>query len=301
MLDPKFCTLLAALIILLYDYIITFEDEIELVWSKRFSFGTALFVITRYLPFIDMPILLALRKMTNLTIHQCDSTFAATTTFQMIGIAVAELILVLRTIAIWRRNLYIAATLISLFTLSFAFCLYFTVVYTTTSVYTSERDSPCVLISVNKIVFVDFIIIIFMESVVVVLTIIKAVQHAGQTTSSWVFQLYSRGIFYFVLILGVSILNLLLVLLSPPPSKLLFVALQRVFHSVFCNRIIFLLYNQKGMTTPPISSFQGGETGWQFTANLPTLQTVLDLDSFTTLAENYERTIETSSTNSYHV
>ena len=36
-----------------YDYLLTFEDEVAHVWGHSFSRITPLFVITRYLPFLD--------------------------------------------------------------------------------------------------------------------------------------------------------------------------------------------------------------------------------------------------------
>lgn len=37
----------------LYDYAITFVDEVNYVWKQSFSLVTLLFLLSRYLPFFD--------------------------------------------------------------------------------------------------------------------------------------------------------------------------------------------------------------------------------------------------------
>jgi hypothetical protein len=53
----------AFLLFQVYDYMLTFKDEVRLVWPSRWSIGKVLFFLTRYPPFIDMTLVLV-RKLT---------------------------------------------------------------------------------------------------------------------------------------------------------------------------------------------------------------------------------------------
>jgi len=48
----------AAAVLMLYDYSLTFRDEIEYIWKRPWSLIRILFTITRYLPFFDLAITL---------------------------------------------------------------------------------------------------------------------------------------------------------------------------------------------------------------------------------------------------
>lgn len=44
------------LYIQVYDYMLTFEDERTFIWPSKWSIPKTLFLMTRYLPFIDLSI-----------------------------------------------------------------------------------------------------------------------------------------------------------------------------------------------------------------------------------------------------
>ena len=43
-------TLIALAVLLLYEWIITFDEEVELFWRKKRSVATLLFLLNRYIP-----------------------------------------------------------------------------------------------------------------------------------------------------------------------------------------------------------------------------------------------------------
>ena len=40
----------------IYDYMLTFEAERTLIWKERWTFTKFLFLVTRYLPFVDLSV-----------------------------------------------------------------------------------------------------------------------------------------------------------------------------------------------------------------------------------------------------
>ncbi|KAF8509799.1 hypothetical protein JB92DRAFT_478078 [Gautieria morchelliformis] len=45
---------LAAFSMLVYDYALTFDAEVEFVWQRRWSFGKALFIFNRYFGLLSL-------------------------------------------------------------------------------------------------------------------------------------------------------------------------------------------------------------------------------------------------------
>ncbi|KAJ7595376.1 hypothetical protein C8J56DRAFT_922178 [Mycena floridula] len=81
-----------SLSVLVYDSLLTMEAEVRLIWRGKMGFGTLLYVMARYLTFVDVPLVLFCKYSQRTT---------------AIGIAAAETILVLRTWAMWGRNMRI--------------------------------------------------------------------------------------------------------------------------------------------------------------------------------------------------
>jgi hypothetical protein len=42
-----------------YDWLILFDREVEHIWRSDWSVGKILFIVSRYGPFLDMPIVIA--------------------------------------------------------------------------------------------------------------------------------------------------------------------------------------------------------------------------------------------------
>jgi len=44
----------ASIVVPVYDYMFTLDSELLLIWSSRWNLVKALFLLIRYMPFIDM-------------------------------------------------------------------------------------------------------------------------------------------------------------------------------------------------------------------------------------------------------
>ncbi|KAL1944237.1 hypothetical protein VTO73DRAFT_3422 [Trametes versicolor] len=50
------CCDFAAFTLIFYEYLITIDREIDLVWGRRFTGATALFLLNRYLALLKYPV-----------------------------------------------------------------------------------------------------------------------------------------------------------------------------------------------------------------------------------------------------
>jgi len=47
-------TTVAASTVFIWDYMLTFRMELDLVWKSKWTFMKAMYIFQRYLPFVDM-------------------------------------------------------------------------------------------------------------------------------------------------------------------------------------------------------------------------------------------------------
>ncbi|TFK35850.1 hypothetical protein BDQ12DRAFT_265848 [Crucibulum laeve] len=242
--------LLASMMTLLtYDYLCTLDQEINLVWSRPFSIGSVLFFVNRYTPFIDMIMSLYMMSITT-TPKTCERVYSIITWFTTTGLIVSESILILRTIALWkrRRSIIILMSVLALLTIVPG------LIITHLEMKSLEfiplipilRIHGCNLRKASSIIVVSFLLVLVLETIIVVLTIIKAYQHLRRSNSSWVMQLYRDGILFYIYMLVVTLLNVIVPIKAIPNFKTLFSNPQRVLHSILCSRVIFGILSQRG-------------------------------------------------------
>ncbi|KAJ3893932.1 hypothetical protein GG344DRAFT_63358 [Lentinula edodes] len=171
---------------------------IELVWRSPFSLASMMFFVNRYLPFFDRIVSVNsfLPKYSALTYVQSilssnpglDSSSAYFKLKQSLGIVISELILTLRTYAVWERKRSILITLIIL-----------TVVFLVPAIVFTELASTvishggCRMTSASNIIFLAFCLLTIYESILAILIAIQACKHLRQTRSPWVTKLYKDG------------------------------------------------------------------------------------------------------------
>ncbi|EAU82338.2 hypothetical protein CC1G_06648 [Coprinopsis cinerea okayama7 len=98
---PIFQSLAAVgMVLLVYDYLLTFDLEIEFIWKSRWNAVKVLFLLTRYLPFLELLPLINYVFMDGEWWYQCETTYRAIGWMQVIGVICAEV----RIWAVWDRS-----------------------------------------------------------------------------------------------------------------------------------------------------------------------------------------------------
>ncbi|KAJ7584804.1 hypothetical protein C8J56DRAFT_949088 [Mycena floridula] len=236
--------------ILIYDYFCTLDQEIKYVWSRPWGFSTILFLLNRYPPFVDTMLLLS-SKFTQNSITKCHSVTACITWMAFLGIIVSEVILMLRTYAIWRRRsiliLFSSMTVVTIVISGVCIQLYLN----SLKFFVIPHRNGCFSTSTTKIIFIAFVLLAIMESVIAALMLSKAAQHLRQSRSPWVVALYRDGLLFYCFLLFLSVANVISPIVLPLFTSWL-ASPQRVFHSVLSSRILFLIFrNQAEPSTPP--------------------------------------------------
>ncbi|TDL13396.1 hypothetical protein BD410DRAFT_846995 [Rickenella mellea] len=230
------CTTIAAVTVLIWDYLITLPDEVALVWPSSWSISKFLFMLNRYLVFIDSIMLVygavflsgEWRYIAELMywiasgLHKHVSDFSV-----VVGCMAGQCILILRAYAVWGsqfNKLYavIFGTYLCIFAVTLwaaakyiggAYCKHhflsknFPAAQLTISSATGVPAlgmKGCTLFFKNRLAWVDIALIAVIEIVSTGLMIIKAIQHFRVSRSSLMTIIYHDGLLYFAFLLGYS-------------------------------------------------------------------------------------------------
>ncbi|KAH8102197.1 hypothetical protein BXZ70DRAFT_59617 [Cristinia sonorae] len=104
--------------VFIYDYLLTLGREIRYIWPAEWSIVKVLYILTRYLAFADVALALYYHLKPRLSVTDCKRLTMSSSWLLVLGIAVAEVILILRTWAVWNRGRFIGTFLIGFFVLS---------------------------------------------------------------------------------------------------------------------------------------------------------------------------------------
>ncbi|EJT96790.1 hypothetical protein DACRYDRAFT_60032, partial [Dacryopinax primogenitus] len=89
-----------------YDYLLMFPKERRYIWGAKWTPGKILFVLVRYMPFIDLPLWPFDAFLANLPLD-CDVATYITIIGLVIACVLADVVYGLRTWALWSRNRYV--------------------------------------------------------------------------------------------------------------------------------------------------------------------------------------------------
>ncbi|SJL06696.1 uncharacterized protein ARMOST_10038 [Armillaria ostoyae] len=248
-IDLTSASLVASCMLLVYDWACTLDQEADYVWSHPLSFRAMLFFMNRYMPFVDAFISMSLAFTQN-SPEKCVKHFKVVTWFTVAGILLCEVILMLRTWAIWERKRSVMIGFIILILVAAVPSFVFTDLELNSLVY-RKVNTGCSRIHASPIIIGAYLLLLFCETVIAVLMVIKAIQHLRPPYSPWVAKLYRDGLLFYLYLLILSLANVLVPICVPALSNWLATP-QRVFHSIFCTRILLLIMKQGGPPSSPI-------------------------------------------------
>ncbi|KAF5331910.1 hypothetical protein D9611_008896 [Ephemerocybe angulata] len=247
---PKAVSILVSLTLLIFDYFLTLRHEVELVWHRKFTAGTALFLVNRYMPFIDLSISYQ-DTQGLLSLEQCKIREATVSWMILGGMSLSEVILILRTMAIWNSRRWVGVTLGAVFGLALGACIGITFNWLKTLVFISvpNNGGGCNLFHADGLVMISYVLLLVLETVIVALTALQARYHIHRGSSGWLMRLYQQGFLFYLYMLLITLANVICPLVAETHYKLVFIAPQRAVHSIFCNRVFFIVFKRQTSKT----------------------------------------------------
>ncbi|KLO05463.1 hypothetical protein SCHPADRAFT_725685 [Schizopora paradoxa] len=232
--------LVSVITLFVYDVVIFIPDETRCIWQQRWSFGKAFYILARYGCFIDVAAILWYSFTTSHSLATCHTAYDFITWAAFCGTVICHLVLILRTYAIWNRNIFV---------LAYLFLLVFTAVVISIFELNESNESiiflpstsivPCASTLTNNKMFLLYCFVSAVELNVVVLSLIKGISHWRKNSSILVHTLFRDGVLYFAVLFSISITNVIFMLKMPKSPYYDAIAVpQRVLHSVLASRVI---------------------------------------------------------------
>ncbi|KAJ4491798.1 hypothetical protein C8R41DRAFT_367499 [Lentinula lateritia] len=187
---------------------------VELIWSSPFGLASMIFFANRYLPFVDSALSVNINFNATLSAEECLVQARAAAWLMFIGIALSEIILMLRTYAVWGRK---RSMLLFLIVLTVAVFIIPTIVFTALAVNSLQFAvfQGCHLTAANDIIYLAFCLLTAYESILAALVTVQAYKHLRQTRSPWVTKLYKDGFIFYFSLLVLSCANIISALIAP--------------------------------------------------------------------------------------
>lgn len=237
--------------LLIYEYWLTLDREVLLIWNAPWTLVKFLFILARYSPFVDITAVLYYQFNFSISPSACQAAILLAGWMHIFGIAISEAILFFRTWALWDCRRQIAIAFLGVF-MAAAVCVITTEIMWMKSLtfgrvgIASIPSSRCYKLIGSSILIINFVVVIVLETIVVTMTIVKMVQqcrvsgaHGG--LDGLVRVLYRDGIVFFIYMFGISLANLFFVPLGSATAKDILVDTQRILHSVFSVRVLLNL------------------------------------------------------------
>lgn len=241
-------TYVAAECLMVWDILLTLDEEIAHVWFAPWTLGKAMFFLNRYCPPILFVFDLLFLLAPDLSVQACKLLFIGPGITGIIVFASIEYTLVLRIHALYRsRALHYFLTVL---------CLVSAGTMTGTTIYwysnISWVSSPgavpllsscgpqCTKASCHTLLVLFWVPLFFFEIVVSALTIYDTWRNRHMARSGSGSKLlsivYRDGLLYYLMMIGISTSNLLIWIAAPQTLYYLAASLMRSTQSLACSR-----------------------------------------------------------------
>jgi len=128
----------AALTLVTYDYILTFQQERRLIWNSKWSYGKVLFLCIRYATFLALPLFSFVQFGRSVSQLSCAVSMYIFLSLALVVVLCGSLVLALRTWALWNRS-PVCGTILCIAWCSVAVLTVTFLILTDTSLLTDEN------------------------------------------------------------------------------------------------------------------------------------------------------------------
>jgi len=243
---PELALSVAFVMTLLYDWVLTFGEEVEFVWQQKMKIGSVLFLLNRYIPMIYLVI--SMNSYTNRAIREdkfCRAWIYLDIWIRVLCNGLINVLLLLRTWALWEKSrtilIFLSVLLMVCMLAASSQSLYSSLTIVQIPLLNSIR--PCLFTVPNAdFIYGSLVSCIVFDSAVLILTLVKAVparQPDGLTPL--ITQLLKDGVQYFVVLFLIAIANIIMAGHVPPALATTLFTLYSVTTSTLGCRLILNL------------------------------------------------------------
>ncbi|KAJ8094624.1 hypothetical protein PM082_010630 [Marasmius tenuissimus] len=252
--------------VFIYDYFLTLPDEVKHIWPSEWSTTKILYILQRYMPFIDTVILVLYNDFTpGLSDRFCRISYAISGCMFVIGIGITEVLLTLRLWAVWQKNRRLTFALPILFVSCWATILAMMGVFLSSMTFGPPilPHLGCHVTGGSPILFVCWVLVMLYNGATMALMIVSAVSLYGSRRSpdpastginGLVYVVHRDGVVYYVILFSLALANVITIVILPSELLSILSSFERVMHSMLTSRVI---HNIKGYSVSHLRSRSG--------------------------------------------
>ncbi|EJD44324.1 hypothetical protein AURDEDRAFT_185090 [Auricularia subglabra TFB-10046 SS5] len=231
--------------LIIYDFLLTFGDEVALVWPSGLGFTELLFYVARYsiIPEMVLELLFLFGDLDQKTCRIVGGYLSFSLAFGMLA---GQAIVVVRTWALWDGSRLFAAVMIPFGILSLGVGMFVSSEWTThTEFRRMSTLSPalrgCALSSPYRLVYSGWALLCVNDVALMSLTIVRYRQRYCRGSPRLTSALYRDAFTYFSFTLVLAIGNLCVTVIAAAHYQLLLVGLERAMYTILACCIILNL------------------------------------------------------------
>ncbi|KAF9237225.1 hypothetical protein BU15DRAFT_76130 [Melanogaster broomeanus] len=196
-----------------FDYLITIEDETRWVWGRKWDTTRLIFTMSRYILFLGTG-LTAYQIPFNSSSAPCPGSLqTVASVIHIIGVIAAELLLILRTYALWLGDKRLLYGLLAYATVTI--CAAIAIDTSPTQFLPGGQPQLGCLLESPRNSAIVYAILLLYELVIFTLIAYKSFGASRGTRSSTVRIIYRDGIFYVLCIIAITLANVVVTFWLP--------------------------------------------------------------------------------------
>ncbi|KIM39321.1 hypothetical protein M413DRAFT_29486 [Hebeloma cylindrosporum] len=242
--------------ILLFDTLLTFEDEVRAIWLTTWNYTKVMYILTRYSAFVEAGMIIYQVSIPGDWYDKCSLAFKVSAWLFIFGLGFGEIIMTTRTWAVWNRNRFLAYALPIFYIVVWAVAFALNAIFVQGSKFDPNPRTPyvgCYATRTDPILFISWVLLLFYDTVMFILMAIPALRaYRSQGSSRLVKMVYRDGVVYYLYLFVMSLANIIVTLTFPPDLILIVTYLSRMIHALLACRVVLHInkYSQ-----PPLDDY----------------------------------------------
>jgi len=233
--------LVSATALFIYDYVLTLHLEIKYIWRSPWTYTKVLFLLIRYLAFMAVVLNFSDSMFQELSVETCKIMYILVAWFMVIQIALSEVVLCVRTWAVWNRNKAVGIGLVVVILGLLVFeCIALKTPYHVVKYPSSlSRLSGCSP-SYFESLWPNYAALVIGQSIVFVPMVISAYRTWRTGYSGELSHVIHRdGIIFYFYLLCFTVITLVISIVVPIDMANLLHPLQSLLYAVLTTRLVF--------------------------------------------------------------
>jgi len=233
-------------VIFIYDYFLTLHLEIKYIWLSSWTYTKVFFLVIRYLSFGSVIMMLYHQTIPDIPAETCRISYPVSTWMILVALYLAEVVIVIRTWAVWHRNKIIGLGLGAIMIAN----IIFSCVITNRFIKSMEFGPPlypgyrgCFITKIDTTnMWHAYFFTTIVETTLLTLMVISAFRTFRSDTgrrqySELTYVIHRDGVLFNFYLLSITVINLAAKLAAPTDSKYLFDTMLDVLHPILVARI----------------------------------------------------------------